>query len=141
MNCLFAPCKSTRNSTKWRNLGHAGLQTIVKRSKEKGDGLHLDIALKLSTQPPQQLRCHASCGASYTSKDHKGRETTKKRRNDTAENEPPMRRRRSQLSGFDFKCHCLLCGEECLPMAQWMSVIQTDGTKSASARLMFDQAD
>ena len=89
------------------------------------------------------IRCHTSCGASYTSNEHKGRETTKKRRNDAAENEPPVRRRRSQLPGFDFKCHCLLCGEECLAMDErhpnrWDKVRQCE-TDVRPGRLTFKQ--
>ena len=32
-----------------------------------------------------------------------------------SENEPPVRRRRSQQLQIDLKTHCLFCAEECLP--------------------------
>ena len=139
MNYLFAPCKSTRNLTKWRNLGHAGLQTIIKRSKEKGDGLHLDIALKLTTQPPQQLRCHTSCGASYVPQ-------TRTRGEKPLTSEEMMRQKMKHQCGVggrnyrDLISSATACCVE-KNVSQWMSVILTDGTKSGSARLMYDQAE
>ncbi|KAG0712333.1 hypothetical protein GWK47_018703 [Chionoecetes opilio] len=124
-------------------LARRGLKTIIEDSKEKGDGIHLDIEAKLATEPPQQLRCHASCAASYTSKDHRGRKPTKKQKSD--ENDLPVKRRRSQVTTFNFKQYCLLCGEdclgECLPIDhrhpdRWHKVCQCE-TVTRSGQLTF----
>ncbi|KAG0714045.1 hypothetical protein GWK47_014897 [Chionoecetes opilio] len=136
MECLFAPCKAT---SKWRNLGEEGLKTIIEDSKEKGDGIHLDIEAKLATEPPQQLRCHASCAASYTSKDQRERKPTKRRKSN--EYDLHVKRRRSQVTTFNFKQYCLLCGEDCLPIDhrhpdRWHKVCQCE-TVTRSGQLTF----
>ena len=114
MDCIFAPCKPTSKTDNWRNLGDAGLKTIIERSKEKGDNFHQIIEAKLATDPPLQLRCHRTCGACYTSKEHRGRKVSKKRKNERSLSEPPPMRRRSQQQEFNFKKQCILCGEVCL---------------------------
>ena len=92
MNCLFSPCKST---SKFQKIGVEGLKTIIQRSKEKGDGLHMYNEAKLATESPLQLRCHGSCRATYTSKDHRARESSKKRKAEADESDPPVRHLRS----------------------------------------------
>ena len=51
-------------------------QNHHRKSKEKGGSFEA----KLATDDPLQLRCHKICGASYTSKEHRGREVSKKRK-------------------------------------------------------------
>ena len=41
--------------------GEEAIKTIIHCSKEKGNGLHLNIQEKLAIETSLQLRCHASC--------------------------------------------------------------------------------
>ena len=111
------------------------MQTIIKWSKEKEDGLHLDIALKPSTQPPQQLRCHAAPRIHPKS----------------TRDEKPLRSKEMIRQKMNLQCG--IGGRNCRDstssvtaccveknFSQWTSIILTDGTKSASERLTYDQA-
>ena len=38
----------------------------------------------------------------------------RKRKNKRSQSEPPTTRRKSELPPFNFKCHCIFCGDKCL---------------------------
>ena len=57
---------------------------------------------------------HSGCYANYTSKDHINRYLKKSgKRALTGDTNPNRKRTRSSLPSFDFKLHCLFCGEFC----------------------------
>ena len=57
---------------------------------------------------------HSGCYANYTSKDHINRNLKKSgKRALTGDTNPNRKRTRPSLPSFDFKLHCLFCGEFC----------------------------
>ena len=89
----------------------------------------------LNSQGEQaSVQLHKNCYCSYTSKDHIKKLASRKRKATPAPDitEPPIARvRRSQVSEFDFKKHCLFCAKACEPMdtkhpGRWDKVVQCE---------------
>jgi len=92
-----------------REVGSARIETIIKYSKEY-DGVHTELEAKLKDDSDLNLRCHRN--SSYTSAEHLKRH--KKRSGLANETAPiPKKRSRSVTSKFQFKEHCIFCGEVC----------------------------
>ena len=82
----------------------------------------------------------------YRSKRHLQRVACKRgTSHERNQSEPPSRRRRSHEQNFEFKKHCIFCGEECLPIdkknpTRWRQVVQCEmvkqGTENLKVKLM-----
>lgn len=112
-SCLFAPC---HGKGEWRNCKLAGMQTIIRRSKEKGASLHLDLEkLVDSLGENATVQCHKSCYSSYTSvsRNQKTVGTSKRKASWGPES---YRVLKSQVKvDFVFNRDCVLCGKVCVP--------------------------
>ena len=86
------------------------LNSIVDASKRRGDGLHDTLASRLQ-DTSRSLLVHRNCASTYTSKTHIKRFLQRQRK---STEEPDIKRsRRSAITPFKFKEHCLICGEHC----------------------------
>ena len=85
---------------------------------------------KLIENPQLSLPCHRTCVSSYVSKHHVARQLKRKGCYERSSSEPLLRRSRSSITQeFEFKKHCFICGEVCLPKnpknpKRWRTVIQ-----------------
>ena len=86
------------------------LESVIKCSKERRDDRHYQLDTKTVDQ--KDFFSHPSCLKSYTSRAHIGRYL---KRNITAEHgtERQEKKTRRSLQLFDFKLHCIFCGELC----------------------------
>ncbi|KAK3874873.1 hypothetical protein Pcinc_020193 [Petrolisthes cinctipes] len=132
--CFF-DCSNT--SPNLINCGAARVQTIRDCSRRRGDGL-IDKLHGLDS-----IRCHKSCVSTYTSKHHLKRYITKKS-NDSSPTEtvvPPKRSRRLGTTIFNFKEHCVFCGEKALPLDprhpdRWRKVYQCRTTGDYKQKIL-----
>ena len=91
--------------------GETGVDPIKTASVKKGDGLNHVFNNRLSREHSGVEKYHQSCFTNYRKlTDARRRKSTASRR---SQSEPPLRRRRSELPEFDFKVHCIFCGEVC----------------------------
>ncbi len=92
-------------------------ESLQKRGcKQQKDDLHLEIMKELDENPCLTIKCHKNCVSSYTSSSHIRSYLKRQKQDDTPQELRsclPKRSRRSELSSFDFKQHCLFCGEIC----------------------------
>lgn len=110
--CFFKWKFNCDNSEDLREVGPTRIETIIKYSKEYEDGAHTELEAKLKYDSSLKLKCHRNCVSSYTSAEHLKRH--KKRSGLVNEAAPiPKKRRRSSTSSFQFKEHCIFCGEVC----------------------------
>ena len=79
--------------------------SIKTASKKRKDGLYAKIS------DNETINTHESCVKSYTSKEHI-RQYLKRKENDDSESPQPKKTRNS-VSAFNFKVHCLFCGDIC----------------------------
>ncbi|KAJ8021891.1 hypothetical protein HOLleu_39220 [Holothuria leucospilota] len=86
--------------------GTARIESIIHASKVYGDNLHVELRSKLAEIENLKIYYHRNCVSRYTSKSN-----LKKYENE--ESAPPVKRLRRSLAVFDFKLHCLYCGEIC----------------------------
>ena len=101
-------------------------------SKQLDDGFYQKLHLedKLIENPQLSLPCHHTCVSSYVSKHHVARQFKRKGCYERSSSEPLSRRSRSSITQeFEFKKHCFICGEVCLPKnpknpKRWRTVIQ-----------------
>lgn len=105
------------------------LDSIVSASKIRGDGLHETVDAYLHNPNLGTVYYHKNCVSTYTSKTHIQRHLSKESRQ--TEDEPVVKRlRRSEVTSFDFKLHCIFCGKVCIPNpdahnpARWRKVVQ-----------------
>ena len=105
--CFF---DCSNKSTDLLTCGVARVETVRKCSRRRGDGLE-DKLIGVFT-----IMCHKSCVCTYTSEHHIQRFLSKQKRKDeeTDEGLAPKKARRSGSTDFNFKEHCLFCGEKCL---------------------------
>ena len=102
--CLFSPCVGKKE---WKTCGPIGIQTIIDRSLERDDAIHIQLeALQASDGDKASVTCHKSCYSTYTSV---SRNAADKRKSSWSQDsaEPPQRISRSQVSEFQFKRDCL----------------------------------
>ncbi len=123
--CLFDKqfhCQDKREEIK--PISPDRINSIIVASKTRLDDIHVTIS---ELAENQFLSCHRSCVSSYTSKHHIGRVLKREGRTERSCSEPPISRKK--VSHFEFKKHCLLCGEECKKLdkknpSRWREVIQ-----------------
>ena len=103
-------CKSEDKLSQSR--GPSRIQSIIAASKAYGDGLHLTLERQLATNEEISLSYHKNCVSRYTSRTNLAHH--KKVTTDTdAQEQPTKKRLRRSAEHFDFKKHCLYCGEAC----------------------------
>ena len=79
-------------------------------SKALGDSLHLKLQGQIESNQQLQFYYHKFCISSYLSLTF----STPKCLSDQESNQPPVKRtRKSQESEFNFRKHCLYCGDAC----------------------------
>ena len=124
--CVFPQCEKKEDLS---TIGSQRIASIIAASKARGDSVHLSLEKDLQENQDLQIQCHRTCVSTYTSKHHISR--AMKRCGITQERShsaPPARKRRSEGLHFEFKKHCIFCGEECLPRnkknpSRWREVI------------------
>lgn len=128
-HCIFEPCHGKKKELK--TCGIAGIRTLIQRSQERDDALHVQLEDVLASDGDKaSVTCHKSCYSSYTSVSRN--DSGNKRKSDLGlSDEPPQRISRSQVSDFVFKRDCLFCGEICVPKDpknshQWVPVSQCE---------------
>ena len=109
--CLLESCMNCSDSEAPLTVaGPDRLNSIVAASKRRGDGLHASLTSTLQ-DTSRSLFVHRNCASTYTSKTHIKRFLQKQRK---LSEEPDVKRsRRSTVTPFKFKEHCLICGEQC----------------------------
>ena len=125
--CIFPNCTQNKDLT---TAGPQRITTIIAASKARGDSIHLTLESELDKNPDLTVQCHRDCVTTYTSKQHISRAAKKRGiSHERSHSVPPVRRRRSQEQSFEFKKHCIFCGELCLSHdkknpSRWREVIQ-----------------
>ena len=113
--CFFRPCGHNEANKALTSAGPERVQTIIRCSKARHDGLHLDLERQLQSDTHINIKCHKNCVSSYTSKSHIQRhlKRTHVQSNPCESTFPTKRFRRSDTPSFDFKEHCFFCGDVC----------------------------
>lgn len=112
--CIFEWKFNCTSLHKLQEAGPSRIKTILKFSKDYGDDLHIEIERQLEENPDCFVKCHKNCVSTYTSTEHLRRHRKREADNSATDNrEPPKSRRRSGAPLFDFKKHCLFCGDAC----------------------------
>ena len=102
-----------------RTLSNAGIdriRSIISASEQRQETLPTDIeaCIRSDNTCKYTVSCHRSCVSSYTSK-YKIDKLIGKRRALSEPSEPTKRAKRSTSNlDFNFKIHCIFCGEECI---------------------------
>ena len=86
--------------------GIARIETIINASKLYWDTLHVELETKVAENDNFKTYYHRNCVSRYTSKTN----LAKLKNNESAS---PVKRLRRSTSVFDFKRHCLYCGNAC----------------------------
>ena len=109
--CLLKSCMNCSDSEAPLTVaGPDRINSIVAASKLRGDGLHASLTSTLQ-DTSRSLFVHRNCASTYTSKTHIKRFLQKQSK---LSEEPDVKRyRRSTITHFKFKEHCLICGEQC----------------------------
>lgn len=90
-----------------KNKGPGRIQSIIDASRKYGDNLHIKLQEQLTENPDMTISYHKNCVSRYTSKSNLG-----KHRQQSTSEEPQRKLRKSSLQ-FNFRQHCLYCGEIC----------------------------
>ena len=110
--CFIPSCKGKGVIKKFKFIG---IKLLILRSKIKADDLHLKLEELLEASGEDAfVNCHKSCYCSYTSKRNNSWNLAKKRKH-CSDGKSDIRICRSNVPNFQFKLHCLMCGEVCLP--------------------------
>ncbi|MES9884700.1 MAG: hypothetical protein ABW185_27970 [Sedimenticola sp.] len=126
--CIFPKCNVDNKGLV--SVGPRRIRSIIAASKTRGDTIHLSLASELDRDPDLSVMCHRDCVGTYTSKHHISRALKKRKPTDErSHSAPPVRKRRSDIQPFEFKKHCLFCGNLCLPRdkknpSRWREVCQ-----------------
>lgn len=95
------------------SAGSARIKTIIKCSKQYGDGLHVVLQEKLDANSDLTIQCHRECVSTYVSQQQVNRHLKR-------QGIPPQmsatilkKQRRSGASNFEFLHHCIFCGFPC----------------------------
>ena len=112
--CILQSCLNCGGSnTPLITAGPERLCSIVKASKCRGDGLHLDLEPMVHDGGSSTLLLHENRVSTYTSNTHITRFLS--RQNRTTDEPVVQRTCSSDISPFNFKEHCLICEEKCCP--------------------------
>ena len=127
-----------------KNNGIARVKSIISASKAYGDTLHEELQPQLDRDENLTIYYHKNCVSRYTSTSN-----LNKYYNNENDSPPPVKRVRRSLAGlFDFRTHCLFCGEACelnkdpKNPQRWKaaylcrSIIKLDGSKSYKEYLL-----
>lgn len=90
-----------------QNVGSARIHTIVKASKAYRDGLHETLEKQLAENENLTINYHKNCVSRYTSRTNVAKYETDEYA------APPTKKLRHYHSPYDFRQHCLYCGEAC----------------------------
>lgn len=108
----FGKCTSPQGGT-LSTSGSERIRSVIQASQQRGDTLHTNLQSSLTENPNYEIVCHRNCVSTYCSKEKIKRFLKSKERSSSAP--PPLKRtRRSESTGFDFKIHCIFCGEQCI---------------------------
>ena len=116
MECIFhqsnhVNCNGSTDNLKL--ISKTRLDSIIEKSKIREDSLHQQL-MELSNQEQELLKCHTNCVSTYTSKTHLKRWLDRHpKENSSQEDSSPKRVKRSEVTIFDWKQHCLFCGDSC----------------------------
>jgi len=113
--CIF--CKEDGSKKELSVAGTDRIQTIIESSKRRFDDLHEDLETRLLADKHLEVLCHRDCVSTYTSKSHSKRHLNKLSASKGSEETSAgkrLRRSGSTTFNFNFRQHCLFCGEECL---------------------------
>ena len=130
--CLLPICSSAGPLQTFRLQA---IRKLLECATERNDGeTYSTIQGFLDAQGEEaSLELHKGCYCSFTSKHYIKKLAAKKRKCDSVSSvdEPPARIRRSEVSKFDFKTHCLFCGKDCEPVNskhpdRWEQVVQCE---------------
>ena len=108
--CYFQPCQSSKpllTSTTGR------IHTIINCSKARQDGKAVELEARMEANEHFTIKFHKNCVSSYTSKTNIERIKRRLEENPEVE-QAPKRGRRSSITSFNFREHCLFCGEPCV---------------------------
>ena len=89
------------------NTGTSRIETIISVSKVYDDTLHKELQTKLDGNKNLKILFHRNCVSRYASKSN----LIAYNKNKT-DSSPPVKKLRKS-SAFDFRFHCLFCGEAC----------------------------
>lgn len=90
-----------------QNSGKSRIQTIINASMVYGDSLHINLEKQIAEKEDLKIYYHKNCVSRYTSKSN----LAKYQR--ATSDAPPPKKLCHLSSTFDFKQHCLYCGESC----------------------------
>lgn len=111
-DCFFQCNLQTPTSS----VGPERIKTILECSKRREDGLHDVLQTKLESETNATINCHRACVSTYTSSWHINvhlKRKSKTSHKDPSPSVPPAKRCRRSEADFDFKLHCIFCGEQC----------------------------
>lgn len=105
--CFF---ECGKQSEKLITSGAVRIRSIIGASQLRDDKIHDKLQVQLDEDATFTIKCHKSCVSSYTSRTNIHRQVGVKIKHES----PPVKRLcRSSLSSFDFRLHCIFCGETC----------------------------
>lgn len=114
--CFFEPCPESQAGKPRTRLGPQRIRSIIKASKEvHHDGRHVGLEQLLAGDGNASIFCHWTCVSTYVSSHHLKRSQKRTSSPQVTDDIPAQKRlRRSQSLHFDFKVHCIFCGEVCI---------------------------
>ena len=112
--CIF--CKEGGGKKELQIAGPDRIKTIIESSKKRLDHLHEDLEPRLLADKNLNVLCHKDCVSTFCSKTHIKRHLSKPSSSKVSEESSGAKRpcRELGLTHFNFRQHCLFCGDECL---------------------------
>ena len=115
-SCYFEPCPASQDGKSLSKSRAKRIHSIIKASRDAHhDGRHEYLGQILENDKEAVIWCHRSCVATYVTTEHLNR-PSKRLSNRPINNDVPQekRYRRSEMpSRFNFREHCLFCGQVC----------------------------
>lgn len=101
-------------ATDLRSAGSARIKTIIKCSKQYGDGLRVVLQEKLDANSDLTIQCHRNCVSTYVSQQQVNRHLKRQGIPPQKSGGIPKKQPRSYgASKFEFLYHCIFCGLPC----------------------------
>ena len=91
------------------NIDNSRIHAIIDASKLYKDDLHSRLQVQLEENSDLKIWYHTNCVSRYLSP----KSLSKLKRQDTSLVEPSSKNLRQSYTQFEFRCHCLYCGENC----------------------------
>lgn len=95
-------------------IGQQRIRTIISCSEVYGDRKETELQNRLAEDQDLKFKCHKSCVSKYTDKNKVTRYETRKRSCEEVGEKQQPKVRRSVTSSFNFRQHCIYCGEDCV---------------------------